>query len=393
MMGTGKVDPSTPSEVGCPGKLRWGALGLAASLLGVQSLAASGAIGAQVLMMLPADGQVAGIGDGLRRGYGLAMDEARACGINPPSLELGWLPTGEDPRPFLQGRTLPKLLIAPPAVSLLPYGLLAQQLQISVLLPLQRGISLQGLPSQPGSDRLWPVLPARSLEADRLARALIEQDKGKAMVIHDGSIELVVLADRLAETLSGGGGWVVGPANEPTGMEKPDQESLDRLRDDIGWYQPEALIVMTSPGSPLAKAVARASLPETLTLVWPFPVVTPGPNPQLGIEPLSRGPGWNRFEQAFRSAHGFDPGLVEAAGYDTGQLTALAAHGSAKRKAWALDGLDAKTPALGLCAALEARAKGSSLALKGAASRLELSAANPPTGEWKLTALKPLKRP
>jgi len=388
-MGTGRLDPDSS-----PGRAtRWGLLGLAASLIGVQSLAASGAIGSQVLMMLPADGQVAGVGDGLRRGFGLAMDEARRCGIRPPSLELGWLPTGEDPRPYLLGRTTPNLLIAPPAVSLLPYGLLAQQRNINVLLPLQRGSSLQGLASQPGADRLWPVLPARSLEADRLARALIDQARDKAMVIHDGSTEQVALAGRLAESLSGGGGWVVGPANAPYAIRETSPAAMDQLRDDIGWYRPESLVVMTAPGSLLAKAIASASLPENLTLAWPFAVTTPLANPQLGVEQLSRGPGWGRFELAFKAAFGFTPGLVEAAGYDTGQLTALASHGSLKQERWSLDGLDAKTPPLDLCAGLQARARGSRLSLMGAASRLDLSAATPPSAELQLIAVKPLSRP
>jgi len=389
-MGRGEVDSSTRSGSVRPWAFRWGAMGLAASLIGVQSLGASSAIGGQVLMLLPADGQVASVGDGLRRGYGLAMAEARACGVIPPSLELGWLPTGEDPRPFLLGRTIPRLLIAPPAVSLLPYGLLAQQQNISVLFPLQRGSSLQRLPSQAGADRLWPVLPARSQEADRLARALVDQARGKAMVIHDGNVELAALAGRFAETLSGAGGWVVGPTNGPIAVAKPSEAAIEQLLDDISWYQPEALMVMTSPDSPLAKAVARAALPGSLTLVWPFPVKRSLRNPQLGVEPLTRGPGWSRFEQAFQRSHGFNPGLVEAAGYDTGQLTVLASRGAASKDLWQLDWLDPKAKPLDLCAALQARSQGSGLAIKGAASRLDLSAANPPTGELQLTPVQPL---
>ena len=389
-MATGEVDPSTNCGPFHPRGFWWGVLGLVASLVGVQSLVASGANGAQVLMLLPANGPVSGVGDGLRRGYGLAMAEAVACGVIPPLLELGWLPIGEDPRPFLLGRSLPRLLIAPPAAPSLPYGLVAKEQNINVLLPFQRGSSLQRLPSQPGADRLWPVLPGRIQEADQLARALVQQSRDKTMVIHDGNGELVALADRFTETLSGAGGWVVGPANESIGIAKPTKSAMDQLLDDIRWYQPESVVVMTSPGSPLAKAVASSALPASLTLVWPFPVKIPLRNPQVGVEPISRGPGWSRFEQAFERRHGFKPGLVEAAGYDTGQLAVLAAAGTASKGGWQLDWLDPRSKPLGLCAALQARAKGSGLAIKGASSRLDLSTAIPPTGEVQLIVVKPL---
>lgn len=54
-------------------------VGLAAVLVGVQSLAASTPFPQEVLMLLPSEGLLAGVGDGLRRGYGLAMEETRAC--------------------------------------------------------------------------------------------------------------------------------------------------------------------------------------------------------------------------------------------------------------------------------------------------------------------------
>jgi len=183
---------------------------------------------------------------------------------------------------------------------------------------------------------------------------------------------------------------VVGPANDSSAIAKPTKAAMDQLLADISWYQPESLVVMTSPGSSLAEAVTGSALPASLTLAWPFPVKTPVQNPQLGVEPLSRGPGWSRFERAFEQRHGFKPGLVEAAGYDAGQLTVLSSPIGAERDGWQLDWLNPRSKPLGLCAALQARSKSSSLALKGAASRLDLSAAIPPTGEMQLTVVKPL---
>lgn len=58
--------------------------GLAAVVLGSQALAASSPQASAVRLLLPSEGVLAGLGDGLRRGYGLAMEQSRACGLRPP---------------------------------------------------------------------------------------------------------------------------------------------------------------------------------------------------------------------------------------------------------------------------------------------------------------------
>ena len=209
-----------------------------AALLGLQSLAASVQVRSDVLMLLTPEGLLAGVGDSFRRGYELAMAEARACGVEPPTLQLGWLPPEQDPRAALTARPLPSLLIAPPAVSLVSYGLLAQELDLNVLLPLQRGSSLSGLPSLTSADRLWPVLPARSLEADRLAKGLIEDRRSRVMVIHDGSSEQIALADRFVASLSGDGGRVVGYQEGSQEIADPDARTITRLMDDVDFFRP-----------------------------------------------------------------------------------------------------------------------------------------------------------
>lgn len=392
-MTTGGDAPSTGAKAKPLWDQGWSVWGVVASLIGVQGLVASGALSSPVLMLLPTGGPMAQANDGLRRGYALAMEEARTCDVQPPTTELGWVPPGQDPRPLFVGRTIPNLLIAPAAVSLLPYGLLAEASRMNVLFPLQRGESVQELPGQPGADQLWPVLPARSLEADRLARGLNEQDQGKAMVIHDGSLERMALAERFTETLTGGKGWVVGPTNGPLEMATADDDAIEQLLDDVSWYKPDSLVVMAAPGSALARAVADADWPANLTLVWPFPVESPLATAQLGVESLSRGVGWSRFAEAFERRFGFQPGLVEAAGYDTGQLTVLAAQtaqtaeAGGRDQAWQLNRLDAKAEPLPLCAALEAVNGESPLAVEGAASRLDLSPGLPPSAEFQLTPL------
>ncbi len=361
--------------------------GVVAALLGLQGLAASAPIRSDVLMLLTPEGLLAGVGDGLRRGYALAMEEARVCGVKPPTLQLGWLPPEQDPRAALTVRPLPGLLIAPPAVSLVSYGLLAQELGLTVLLPLQRGSSLNGLPSLAGADRLWPVLPARSLEADRLAKGLIEEKRSRVMVIHDGSSEQIALANRFVASLSGDGGRVVGYQEGSQEIADPDARTITRLVDDVDYYRPEALVVMTAPTSPLAKAVREARWPADLTLVWPFPATEPLANAQLGVDPLSRGPGWNRFAANFQRRYNYVPSLVEATGYDTGQLAAVTARRPGDAAPWDMAWLDPKAQPRALCAAIESRRQGGRTALKGAASQLDLGAGSAPSAELRLTPL------
>ena len=122
------------------------ALGLLASLLGSQGLASSSPQGAEVLLLLPAGDPWSGASDGLRRGYGLAIEQAQVCGQPSPGLDLAWVPAGSEPGDALAGRPRTRLVIAPAAAPLEAYGVLAKQRQWTVLLPLQRGASVGRLP-------------------------------------------------------------------------------------------------------------------------------------------------------------------------------------------------------------------------------------------------------
>lgn len=361
------------------------ALSVAAVLLGCQALAASGPLASDVRLLLPSEGLLAGLGDGLRRGYGLAMAESRACGATPPSLQLGWLPPGEDPLPVLQRTPRSSLLVAPPAAPLEPYGLLAEQQRLSVLLPLQRGRSLDGLPQLQGSNRLWPIVPARSLEVDRLAEALLADGVRRVMVVRDASAESQSLSTRFSAGFANGRGVVIGPTGEPISVDGRDREALVQLQADADWYRPQALVVLTAPASPLAQAIRAARWPEALLLAWPFRVSGALAQPQLGVDSLSRGPGWQGFAQRFERRWGYRPGLVESAGYDTGQLAALAAVPVAGQAGWDLQWFGGKGQPLPLCSALRQRRAGVAVRPLGVTSRFDLAAASSPTAQLTLT--------
>lgn len=361
------------------------AAGVAAALLGSQTLAASTPQPSDVRLLLPSEGLLAGLGDGLRRGYGLAMEESRACGSSAPSLQLGWLPPGADPQTPLRNTSRSALLVAPPAAPLAPYGLLAEQQHLTVLLPLQRGRSLEGLPQLRGADRLWPIVPARSLEADRLAEGLLADGVRRVMVVRESSADARTLSERFVTSFSNGRGVVIGPAAEPISLDARDTAALSQLVSDVDWYRPAALVVITAPGSPLARRLREARWPDGLRLAWPFRIEAPLPQAQLGVDPLSRGPGWPAFARRFAQRWGYNPGLVESAGYDTGLIAALAAVRSGGTPGWDLRWFQARARALPLCNAIAQRRLGNAVRPLGATSRLDLDAGISPTAQLALS--------
>ena len=362
-----------------------GAVGVVAVLLGTQTLAASTPQPSDVRLLLPSEGLLAGLGDGLRRGYGLAMEQSRSCGITPPSLQLGWLPPGTDPLPALRNASRSALLVAPPAAPLAPYGQLADQQQLTVLLPLQRGRSLEGLPQLRGSDRLWPIVPARSLEADRLAQGLLADGIRRVMVVRDPSAESRALSERFLASFSNGKGVLIGPSDEAISLDGDDKQAVAQLVGDVDWYRPPALVVITGPDSRLARSLRQAAWPEGMLLAWSFRSDQPGSNQQLGVDPLSRGPGWNRFAALFEQRWGYRPGLVESAGYDTGMIAALASVSADGRPGWDLQWFSARARPLPLCEALEQRRSGASVRPEGTTSRLDLSPGVSPGADLRLS--------
>jgi hypothetical protein len=360
---------------------RWRSWGVAAAVLGSQSLVAALPQPGNALMLLPSEGPVAGLGDGLRRGFSLAQEQARICGAPTTEWSVGWIKPGADLRKNLRYRVLPPLVLAPPAAPLVETGLLAEARQRQVLLPLQRGASLQQLASRPGSDRLWPVSPARSLQIDALVKALADENLKGFLLITDGSADQQQLADRFLESMRGQGGVLLGPDLQArtVNANKPDEVKL--LVSDAEWFQPNALVIMTPNNSPLMKMLLEQPWPEAMRLVWNVPPVNSSPQVQIGVDAASRGPLWNNFEKAFEARFGYRPGPVEAAGFDTGQLVALSVSYKKLSPSKGMDAFQGSDPAKTLCQSLQQSALNKTSRPSGAASNLDLNAATPPTAQ------------
>lgn len=357
------------------------------ALLATQALAASAPQPIAVRWILPSEGLLAGLGDGLRRGYGQAMAEAMACGFHPPALQLGWLEPQDDPLVALQQAPRSELLVAPPAAALAAYGRLAEQRRLTVLLPLQRGSSLAALPQLPGSDQLWPIVPARALEADRLAQGLLAQERRRVMVVRDGSAEALALSRRFQAGFSNGRGTLIGPVDGAITVADDDNGAMAQLIRDVDWYRPDALVIITGGDGPLAHRLRRAAWPEGLLLAWVAPLVAPRPQPQLGVDPLSRGPGWAGFATRFAQRWGYRPGLVESAGYDTGLIAMLASLRVQGRPGWDLHWFNARAQPLPFCTALQQRRLGLAVRPQAASSRFDLAPGISPGADLRLQRL------
>ena len=358
---------------------------VSAVLLGSQTLAASSPVRSDVRLLLPSEGLLAGLGDGLRRGYNLAMEDARRCGAVPPSLQLGWLPPGADPQTPLLAAPSSALLVAPPAAPLAAYGQLAQQLRLQVLLPLQRGQSLEGLPQLRGSDRLWPLLPGRNLEVDRLVQALRQEKIRRVMVVRDRRAESRSLTERFVAGFANAGGVVIGPGSAPMVVAGDDAAALRQLENEADWYRPPALVVIAEPGGQLQEAVRQAQWPPTLMLAWTSPVSGALDVEQIGVHPQSRGPGWAGFAERFQRRWGYEPGVVESAGYDSGLVAALASVKTAGQPGWDLNWLSAKARPQPLCTALKLRAQGGKVRPQAASSAFDLGPGQPPSASLQLS--------
>jgi hypothetical protein len=205
------------------------------------------------------------------------------------------------------------------------------------------------------------------------------------MVVRDRSAESKALTDRFVASFANGNGDVIGPTAAPISLQGDDRAAMAQLVKDVDWYRPPALVVITQPASDLAKAVRTANWPPTLLLAWSAPVEQPLAIEQLGVNPLSRGPGWNSFAQRFEQRWGYKPGVVESAGYDSGLMSALASVQAGGRSGWDLQWFSANAKPQPLCTALKLRAEGAKVRPQAASSQFDLSPAVPPSAQLPLS--------
>lgn len=247
---------------------------------------------------------------------------------------------------------------------------------------------MQQLASRRGSDQLWPVTPARSLEIDALVKAMVQANLRSFLLISDGSADQQLLADRFLETMRLQGGVLLGTDLQARRVNARDAEELKQLVSDAEWFSPAALVVMSPRNSELMLAVMAQAWPEQMRLVWNFAPKTTSKQVQIGVEEASRGPGWGSFEKDFKKRFGYKPGTVEAAGFDAGQLVALSV---LPAKITTFNGMAGFNPGLkpaSICANVKIRKEGAAAKPLGAISNMDMKAATPPTAQLDVIQLE-----
>ena len=73
-------------------------------------------------------------------------------------------------------------LVAPPSADLRAFAAFADERDITVLLPYQRGHSLDTLRGLEGRERLWPLVPSRQEDLKAMVAAAMEAGWGRALM-------------------------------------------------------------------------------------------------------------------------------------------------------------------------------------------------------------------
>ena len=371
---------------------------LAAVVIGCQALVSAALPRQRVVVMLPAAGDDASLRDRFLQGY--AVGEASVAACDHPMPSVGWMALKPDQPPLEQ---LPHnadqhLVVAPPSADLRAFSALSEHHGISVLLPYQRGESINTLRGLEGRDKLWPLVPSIEDDVKATVEATLNAGWDRAMVVADPSALEATLSMAFVDHYKALGGLV--ESYEPTPVQQVDPadgQRLDRFRKDMNWSWAGTVVVADQPDGPLASRLRReqrdgvfgGGAPWTPNWVYlsdpdalqDLPQV---PWQQLGLEHPARGDNWLAFEQQFSRRWGEAPDLLAAAGYDTARVLALVEaaplpvsdEGNPDPMGWVNPDQDA----VDLCSALRHRQRGGSLRLKAAASDFRLRAGMTPSG-------------
>ena len=371
---------------------------VAASLIGCQSLVASGLNPPRITVMLPFGPGDEQLRQQFLRGFTIGEDSVKACSVSPPPSSWLGLPPDTSPADVLPEEIDQQLLVAPPGADLRAFGRLAKARDLSVLLPFQRGESLERLAGLEGSERLWPLVPSRREDLKAIAAASLNNGWDWAMVVRDPESLESSEAETFVEFFFDAGGGVKSYTSSDIQSVDPDDDAaFQRFSDDMLWSRVPTMVVAADPNGALAsklrdaqrKAEFGIELPAVPNWVWlsgstVLEDVSRQPWKQLGLTHAARGDGWSSFAEAFESRWGDQPTLLEASGYDTARVLALAGaappplskEGTPDAMGW----IDPDAKPVPLCKGLEMRLQGKKLRIPAAASDFRLQPGQAPSG-------------
>ena len=376
---------------------------VAASLLGCQALEASTQERFPVLALLS---------DGLmpahavfRQGFALGEEQVRQCGSAPADVEWRTIGLEDDPAPFL-GSTR-SVVIAPFATELSRFSRLAQDHQINVILPYQRGASLNQLVPLDPQGLLHPLSPSKQSEIDQLAIDTIAQGWRRIMVVADPADRAAGMAVTYTEAFEQLGGKVESYEKSLVQqVDAGDAAAVSQLIQDVAWKRPAAIALAADPSGRLAELLDQAQNNGRLmgaslaspARIWLLPVtrldaVPQRPWTQLSPDQQAHGPGWSSFATSYQQRWGQAPDLLAASGFDAARVVALATLAPAPMSSEGLRDpigwLDPDAEVQPLCQAIALRQQGKAVLLEGAASDLALRPGQIPSGQATTRVIAP----
>ena len=371
---------------------------VAASLIGCQSLVTSGLSHPRITVMLPFGPGDEELRQQFLRGFTIGEDSVKACSVSPPPSSWLGLPPDTSPAAVLPKGVDQQLLVAPPGADLRAFGRLAKARDLSVLLPFQRGESLGLLPGLEGSERLWPLVPSRREDLRAIAAASLSNGWDWAMVVQDpDSLESSEAETFVDLFFDAGGGVKSYTSSDIQSVDPEDDAAFQRFSEDMLWSRVPTMVVAADPNGALARKLRDAQReaefgierPAVPNWIWIsgsrlLAELSQQPWQQLGLTHASRGDGWSAFAKAFESRWGDQPTLLEASGYDTARVLALATmappplseEGTPDAMAW----VDPDAKPVPLCKGFQMRQQGKSLRIPAAASDFRLQPGLAPSG-------------
>jgi len=363
-------------------------------------MVASGVSRPRLAVLLPMGQRDDQVRQDFLQGFRLGQSSVEACGEPFPLVAWHGINSGDTPDPQLMPSIELKLLVAPPSADLRAFAALAAERDLTVLLPYQRGQSLDTLRGLQGRERLWPLVPSQQEDLKAMVAAAMEAGWGRAMVVEDPAALESTSSNAFVELFKAAGGIVESYEADPVQRVDPSNDGrLQRFKDDMAWSWVPTVVVADAPDGPLSQRLRAeqqqgrfgGGAPRTPNWIWlteaeglqDAPSV---PWQQLGLQHPARGDAWVDFQKDFKQHTGKAPSLLAGAGFDTARLLALADaaplpladDGSIDAMGW----LDPdQKEAVPICEALDQRRRGEHLRLQAAASDARFRAGQAPSGQ------------